>query len=107
MMISIKTFSRFRKIAIAEGISFLILLLIAMPLKYIWGLPLAVKYIGWAHGLLFISYVGLAWYVKETFNWPFKKFFYAFIAAWLPLGTFIYDRQLKKEEEDLLSKQTS
>jgi integral membrane protein len=104
---NIKLLQLLRRTGIAEGISFLILLLIAMPLKYIWGLPLAVKYIGWAHGLLFISYVGLAWYVKETFRWPFKKFLFAFIAAWLPLGTFIYDRQLKKDEEDLLSKQTS
>jgi integral membrane protein len=104
---NIKSLQLLRRTGIAEGISFLILLLIAMPLKYIWGLPLAVKYIGWAHGLLFISYVGLAWYVKETFNWPFKKFFFAFIAAWLPLGTFIFDRQLKKDEEALLSKQTS
>jgi integral membrane protein len=87
-----------RKTGIAEGISFLVLLLIAMPLKYIWGMPLAVKYVGWAHGLLFVSYVALAYYVKEIYNWPFKKFLFAFIAAWLPLGTFVYDKQLKKEE---------
>lgn len=93
--------SLLRKTGIAEGISFLVLLLIAMPLKYMFDLPLAVKYVGWAHGLLFVLYVGLAYYAKEVYNWPFRKFFFAFIAAFLPLGTFIYDKQLKKEEEQL------
>ncbi|HMO31373.1 MAG TPA: DUF3817 domain-containing protein [Lacibacter sp.] len=87
-----------RKTGIAEGLSFLVLLLIAMPLKYFYGQPIAVKYVGWAHGMLFVAYVGLAYYVKETLGWPFRKFLYAFIAAWLPLGTFVYDRQLRKEE---------
>ncbi|MBX9782740.1 MAG: DUF3817 domain-containing protein [Chitinophagaceae bacterium] len=99
-----KTIRLLRKTGIAEGISFLVLLLIAMPLKYIWNWPLAVKYVGWAHGFLFMSYVALAYYAKETYNWPFKKFAFAFIAAWLPLGTFVYDKQLKKEEQSLQSK---
>jgi integral membrane protein len=93
-----KTISLLRKAGIAEGISFLVLLLIAMPLKYIWDWPLAVKYVGWAHGLLFMIYVSLAYYAKEVYNWPFFKFVKAFIAAWLPLGTFVFDKELKKEE---------
>jgi integral membrane protein len=99
----LKPIQYLRKTGIAEGISFLVLLLIAMPLKYVWDMPLAVKYVGWAHGLLFVSYVALAFYVKEVYNWPFQKFIIAFIAAWLPLGTFVYDRQLKKEEALLKS----
>ena len=47
---------RFRAVALAEGLSFVVLLFIAMPLKYALGLPLAVKYVGWAHGLLFVLY---------------------------------------------------
>jgi len=93
-----KIISLLRKAGIAEGVSFLVLLLIAMPLKYIWDWPLAVKYVGWAHGLLFVMYVALAYYAKETYNWPFSKFIKAFIAAWLPLGTFVFDKELKKEE---------
>ena len=96
---NLKPLQLLRKTGIAEGVSFLVLLLIAMPLKYIFDFPLAVKYVGWAHGVLFIAYVSLAFFVKETYNLPFKKFLLAFIAAWLPLGTFIYDKQLKKEEE--------
>ena len=86
-----------RKFGIAEGLSFVVLLFIAMPLKYMYDFPLAVKYVGWAHGLLFVAYVALAYYVKETRNQSFLKFIYAFIAALVPFGTFIYDRQLKKD----------
>ena len=101
---NLKPIQLLRKTGIAEGISFLVLLLIAMPLKYAFDLPLAVKYVGWAHGLLFVGYVALAFYVKEIYNWPFRKFLYAFVAAFLPFGTFIYDKQLKKEEQLLASK---
>ena len=87
-----------RYIGIAEGISFLVLLLIAMPLKYLMDRELAVKYIGWVHGVLFMLYIFQVLYVKGIQGWPFKKFLLAFIAAWLPLGTFFFDRVLKKEE---------
>lgn len=98
-----KALKLLRKIGIAEGVSFVILLLIAMPLKYMMGLPLAVKYIGAVHGGLFVLYVGLAYYAKEVYQWPFKKFLMAFMAAWLPLGTIFFDARLKKDEE-LLSR---
>ena len=101
---NLKPLQILRKVGIAEGVSFLVLLLIAMPLKYAFDLPLAVKYVGWVHGLLFVVYVGMAYHVMDVYNWPFKKFIFAFIAAWLPLGTFIYDRQLKKEEQLLARK---
>jgi integral membrane protein len=91
-----------RYTGIAEGISFLILLLVAMPLKYLMGWPLAVKYTGWAHGVLFVVYVAMAYYVKDIRNWPIKRFAIAFLAAWLPLGTFFFDKELKKEEANSL-----
>lgn len=93
-----------RKTGIAEGVSFLVLLCIAMPLKYVYGMPLAVKYTGWAHGVLFVSYVSLAFYAKEVYNWPFKRFLLAFVAAWLPLGTFFFDGRLKFEEKKMTRK---
>ena len=98
------TLSLLRKVGIAEGVSFLILLLIAMPLKYMMGMPLAVKITGSAHGALFVLYVGLAYYAKEVYQWPFKKFLMAFMAAWLPLGTFFFDARLKKDQEILTHK---
>lgn len=85
-----------RKIGFAEGISFIVLLFIAMPLKYIYQMPMAVKYTGWAHGLLFVMYVSLAYYVKETRSQSILQFIYACIAALVPFGTFVYDRHLKR-----------
>lgn len=93
-----KTFSLFRKIALAEGISFLILLFIAMPLKYMAGLPMAVRIVGGLHGVLFIGFMVLAYLVKETYQKNWLWIGKAFLASILPFGTFIMDKQWKKEE---------
>jgi integral membrane protein len=93
-----KLLHRFRLIGIAEGISFLFLLLVAMPLKYLFHTPEAVKIFGWIHGLLFISFIYFAFEVMGAFKKPIGWFAKAFAAAILPFGTFIFDRQLKKEE---------
>jgi len=87
----------FRRIAIAEGISFLVLLLIAMPLKYFANLPEAVKIVGWAHGILFVAFLIMAFEVKSTLNKNFGWLVKAFIASILPFGTFVLDRQLQRE----------
>ena len=93
-----KLLHRFRIIGIVEGISFLVLLLIAMPLKYMLHLPQPVKYTGWIHGVLFMSYIYLLIDVAVTFKKSFGWCFKSFIAAFLPFGTFVTDKQLKKEE---------
>lgn len=90
--------SLFRIISILEGISYLVLLLIAMPLKYLAGKPEAVKYVGWAHGILFVLYMLALANVWFAARWSFKKVVVAFLASLVPLGPFIFDRQLKKEE---------
>jgi integral membrane protein len=87
----------FRKIAILEGISYLLLLFVAMPLKYAFDMPLAVKYTGWVHGLLFVLYavcLVLAW--QET-KWKFGKAVLIFLASLLPFAPFIVDKKLKSE----------
>ncbi|HEY6062635.1 MAG TPA: DUF3817 domain-containing protein [Chitinophagaceae bacterium] len=93
-----KTFHWFRKAAIAEGISFLVLLGIAMPLKYLAKLPVAVLIAGSIHGLLFITFTVLAWEVKNKYSksggWMGK----AFLASILPFGTIVMDKKWKKEE---------
>ena len=86
---------------IVEGVSFLILLLIAMPLKYIFHRPGFVLFFGWVHGALFVAYayfVIKAWIVRK---WKFSKAFRVGIAAIIPLGTFYIDKELKKEEQTL------
>ena len=92
-----KTFHWFRTIAIAEGISFLVLLFIAMPLKYFAGFPLAVTIVGFVHGILFIAFMIMAWEVKGGLHKNFKWYLLCFIAAILPFGTFVLDKSLKKE----------
>jgi integral membrane protein len=93
-----KLLRRFRMIGIAEGISFLVLLLIAMPLKYLYNMPEAVKLFGWVHGALFVAFIYFAFEVMGELRKNFLWFMKAFAAAFIPCGTFIFDRQLKKEE---------
>ena len=93
-----KKLSWLRKAGIAEGISFLVLLGIAMPLKYFFKLPMAVKICGWAHGILFVTFLFLAWEVKTDRNKSFKWFATAFLAAIIPTGTFFFDKKLKEEQ---------
>lgn len=94
-----KKLSWLRKAGIAEGISFLVLLGIAMPLKYIFHQPMAVKIFGWIHGILFVTFLGLAWEVKTDRNRSLKWFATAFLAAIIPTGTFFFDKKLKEEEK--------
>lgn len=95
---------RLRMMGIAEGISLLLLLFIAMPLKYLANIPEAVKIIGWVHGMLFISFIVMVLYAYSQLKWSFKKVIFAFIAAFLPFGTFVFDAQLKKEEQLMTGK---
>ena len=87
------TITRFRTVAILEGISFLVLLFIAMPLKYMADQPLAVKYTGWAHGVLFITYGLLAVPLFTRLKWPMERMYGVAIAALLPFGTFVLERK--------------
>jgi integral membrane protein len=96
-----RSFLRFRSVGIAEGISFLALLLIAMPLKYFFHIPEAVKFTGWVHGALFIAFIWFAFDMMGSLKKPFSWFMKAFAAAILPFGTFVFDSQLKKEESTL------
>ena len=100
----LKQLHRFRMIALAEGVSFLILLLIAMPLKYIFDLPIAVKIIGWVHGALFVAFFYFAFEVFTSFKKELLWLAKAFIASIIPFGTFVFDKELKMEKELLIRK---
>lgn len=84
------------KIAFAEGVSFFVLLFIAMPLKYIADMLLPVRIIGMLHGILFIAYAVALLQSSLAFKWPLKKIVIAFLLSFLPFGTFFLDRVLKK-----------
>lgn len=94
-----KTFNWFRKIAIAEGVSFLVLLFIAMPLKYFAHMPLAVTVCGGLHGILFIAFLILAREVKSEYKKDFSWLVRAGLASILPFGTFYMDHKYWKKEE--------
>jgi len=84
-----------RVVGILEGLSFLVLLLVAMPLKYLANSPHAVAVVGGIHGGLFVIYVALALLVTLVFRWPLWRFAQAVLASLVPAGTFWFDRKLQ------------
>jgi integral membrane protein len=87
----------FKKLAIAEGISFLIILGITMPLKYLMNFGMPNKIIGMIHGGLFIYYVIAVFFVKNQFKWNAKDTFIALIASIIPFGTFYVEKKMIAE----------
>jgi integral membrane protein len=81
----------FRLIALLEGISFLILILIGVPFKYFQNNDAIVKAIGMPHGLLFIFYVFASYVIKQKLNWSIKTYAIIISAAVIPFGTFYTD----------------
>lgn len=79
----------------------MVLLLIAMPLKYYAGWPLAVKYVGWAHGFLFMAYVGMVFLSIEAMKWNFFSVLVALAASLVPLGPFFLDKSILKRLNEL------
>ncbi|HOX83685.1 MAG TPA: DUF3817 domain-containing protein [Chryseolinea sp.] len=88
----------FRILSLAEGISLLTLLFIAMPMKYMMGMPEVVRIVGSIHGGLFILYVVVLAVIHFTQRWSIFFSFGAFVASFIPFGTFVLDKQLRKKE---------
>ena len=84
--------------SLAEGVSYLVLLGIAMPLKYAAGMPGAVRVVGMAHGVLFVAYVVTLLAAARAARWPTTKLAVAMIASLVPLGAFWLERRLRREE---------
>lgn len=78
----------FRMVAHAEGISFVVLLFIAMPLKYLFEMPQAVSVMGWMHGILFIWYLSVITVYGTEHYWHTGIKLRAVVAGLLPMGTF-------------------
>ena len=78
-----------------EGVSYLILLFIAVPLKHAYHMPMAVRITGMAHGLLFVAYCLLLAVCMKKFSWKLGFGINLFIATLIPFGTFVTDRKLK------------
>lgn len=89
---------KFRQLGIIEGYSYLILLFIAMPLKYYAGFPMAVKIVGMAHGILFIFFMIYLLKAWHDAKWNVYESMLFFIASLIPFGTFYTDKLVKKHE---------
>lgn len=88
-----------RIVALLEGISFLSFM-ITMPLKRIYAIPEPNFIVGIAHGILFMLYVALVFWVNSDVKWNFKQQAGAYIASLLPFGTFIADAKLFKPTQN-------
>lgn len=95
-------FSRFRLISLIEGISFLILLFIAMPLKYIVGISLAVKIVGMIHGVLFMFFVLALIMAFKKYKWGNSFCFKLFVYSLIPFGFILIEKTIMKNSVDKL-----
>ncbi|QOY53775.1 DUF3817 domain-containing protein [Candidatus Sulfurimonas marisnigri] len=89
---------RFGLINIIEGYSYIILVFIAMPMKYLLGLPVAVKVAGMTHGILFIIFCIFLLKAAKEAQWPFMNSVIFFIASLIPFGTFLTKSKIKTYE---------
>lgn len=87
----------YRKTALIEGISYLILLFIAMPLKYFFNVPDAVRYFGWIHGILFLVYLVCLIMASIKYRWSLIRIVIYVLASVLPFVPFLIDKRLEKE----------
>ena len=83
----------FRIIAFLEGMSYILLLFIGVPLKYIGHNEIMVKILGMPHGVLFVLYIMLALYEKKNMKWDIKDMFMILIGSIIPFGTFYIDKK--------------
>lgn len=83
-----------RTLGFIEAFSFLLLLFIAMPMKYLGGQPEAVRIVGSLHGFLFVAYIALAAVVASESSWPMRKTLFACFVATVPFGPFVFDKKL-------------
>jgi integral membrane protein len=88
---------RLRAVGFVEGISFLLLLGVAMPLKYLAGMPEAVRIVGMAHGALWVLFVLSVGEVWAERRWPLARVGWALFSSVVPFGTFALDRRLRAE----------
>jgi len=92
---------KFRHAGIIEGYSYLILLFIAMPLKYFADMPMAVKVVGMTHGVLFIVFCLLLLKAWDDAEWSFKESVLFFAASLVPFGTFFTEKKIKVYESNV------
>ena len=101
MVHHVTTLRQLRLVAFLEGSSFVLLLFVAMPLKYLAGYPLAVRIAGSIHGALFLLFLVALYRAAGDRAWPVRRSINAFVASLLPFGTFVFDASLRREIDSL------
>lgn len=86
----------FQIVCFLEGLSYILLLFIGVPLKHFGNNEILVKLLGMPHGILFIAYVVLAFLVRPKFRWKTKDFMFILIASLLPFATFYVEKKYLK-----------
>ena len=89
-----------RLMALLEGVSLLLLLFVAMPLKYSYGMPEAVSWVGRAHGGLFLAFNVVLFYNVFKGRLSEVQGFLGFIASFIPFGTFVYKVKILKNKPE-------
>lgn len=89
----------FRIVSAIEGLSFLVLLFIAMPAKYVYGLPEAVSVVGMSHGLLFLLFVFMAALLAQRHRWPERYTLFVVVAGVVPFGFVLIEKSLRRRLE--------
>lgn len=97
----------FELVALLEGLSFLVLLGVAMPLKYFAGMPLATRIAGLAHGLAFLAYAVVLLDALATRQWPGRTVALGLLAGLLPAGTFAFVSHIRRLTEAARTAQPS
>ncbi|MEN7547154.1 DUF3817 domain-containing protein [Rapidithrix thailandica] len=95
--------NKLRLVGILEGLSLLLLLGVAMPLKYMFDMPEAVRHVGMAHGLLFLLYIGMIIWAGFEYRWSIKIQALLAIASVIPFGAFVAEAKFFKPEAKKLS----
>lgn len=83
----------FRIVALLEGLSYVLLLFVAVPLKYWAGEDFFVKLLGMPHGLLFVLYIAMAYFLRERYQWNTWQLVLVFASSIIPFATFYVDRK--------------
>ncbi len=95
----ISLFNSFKIIALLEGVSYILLLFIATPIKYLANDPQYVKMLGMPHGLLFMAYIVLAVLLAPSLKWNGKTLLIILIASIIPFGTFYVDKKYLRKSK--------
>ena len=88
---------RLRIISIVEGISFIVLLAIAMPMKYAWGMPMAVTVVGMVHGILFLLFCVALVNAYLVARWKLKPPLLIFLASLIPFAPLWVEHWLRRQ----------